>query len=89
MYMFFKGQLVVIALGAWALLALSLLTLFGSLDHAFYFAVSFLGFLVIAALFSPYVVRPRWKSRLDLAGIAGALAFGVIVVQKAMVFWEP
>lgn len=85
--MLFKGQQIVIVLGAWALLALVLLTLFGSLDYLFFFAIVFPGFLVIASLISPYVARPLWKSRLNYAGAAGMLAFAAIIVQKAMVFW--
>lgn len=85
--MLFKGQQIAIALGAWALIALALLALFGSLDYAFYYVITFLGFLVVAALASPYIVRPRWKSRLDYVALAGTLAFGLIVAQKALEMW--
>jgi hypothetical protein len=85
--MLFKGQQIVVALGAWALLVLALLVLFGSLDYAFYYVIAFLGFLVVAALASPYIVRPRWKSRQDYVAVAGTLVFGLIVAHKALEMW--
>ncbi len=66
--MLFKGQQIAVALGAWALLELALLALFGSLDYAFFYVIAFLGFLVVAALASPYIVRPRWKVPAGLCG---------------------
>jgi hypothetical protein len=86
--MLFKGQQIAVALGLWAMLALALLALFGSLDYEFFYAIAFLGFVVVAALASPYIVRPRWKTRLDLVAVAGTLAFGLIVVEKALVIWR-
>jgi hypothetical protein len=86
--MLFKGQQIAVALGAWALLVLALLALFGSLDYVFYYVIAFLGFLVVAALASPYIVRPRWKTRLDYVTLAGTLAFGLIVAQKALEVWR-
>jgi hypothetical protein len=86
--MLFKGQQIAVALAAWALIALALLTLFGSLDYTLFFVIAFLGFLVAAAVASPYIVRPRWKSRLDLTAVAGTLIFGLIVAQKALEIWR-
>lgn len=86
--MLFKGQEIVVAAGAWALLTLALLALFGSLDYAFYYVIAFFGFLVVAALAGPYIVRPRWKSRLDYVALAGTLAIGLIVAQKALEIWR-
>jgi hypothetical protein len=86
--MLFKGQQIVIALGLWVMLELALLALFGSLDYAFFYVIAFLGFIVVAALASPYIARPRWKSRLDYLAVAGTLAFGLIVAQKALEIWR-
>jgi hypothetical protein len=86
--MLFKGQQIAIALGLWVMLELALLALFGSLDYAFFYVVAFLGFIVVAALASPYIARPRWKARLDFLAVAGTLVFGLIVAQKALVIWR-
>jgi hypothetical protein len=86
--MLFKGQQIVVLLGALALLELALLTLFGSLDYVFFYVVAFVGFLVTAAMAAPYIVRPRWKSRLNYVAAAGTLVFGLIVAQKALTIWR-
>jgi hypothetical protein len=86
--MLFKGQQIAVALGLWVMLELALLALFGSLDYAFFYVIAFLGFLVVAALASPYIAKPRWKTRLDFVAVAGTLAFGLIVAEKALVIWR-
>jgi len=86
--MLFKGQQIAVALGLWAMLELALLALFGSLDYAFFYVIAFLGFLVVAALASPYIVRPRWKARLNYVAVAGTLGFGLIVAQKGLEIWR-
>ncbi len=86
--MMFKGQKIAVALGTWALLVLALLVLFDSLDYAFYYVIAFLGFLFMVGLAGPYIVRPRWKSRLDYVSLAGTLVFGLIVAQKALEIWR-
>ena len=85
--MLFKGQKIVVALGVWAMLELALLVLFRNTDYAYFFALAFLGYLVITATMGPYVIRPRWKSRLNYVTIAGALVFLLIVAQKTVEFW--
>jgi hypothetical protein len=85
--MLFKGQQVVVLLGAWALLELALLTLFRSLDYVFFYVVAFLGFLVLASLTSPYIARPRWRLRLNYVVAVGSLVFCLIVAQKALELW--
>lgn len=82
--MFFKGQQIVLLLGAWALLTLSLLMLFNALDAAYYFTLAFLGFLIISALISPYVLKPAWRSRLNYVTIGATLIFCMIIGQKAL-----
>ena len=86
--MLFKGQQIVVALGIWVLLVLALLTVFQSLDYTYFFILAFLGFIGITALTSPYTVRPRWKTGLDLTAVAGVLIFCLIVAQKALAMIE-
>ncbi len=86
--MLFKGQQIVVLVGAWALLVLALLTLFGSLSYEFFYIIAFLGFLVIASAASPYAARPRWKSRLNYVTAAGTLIFGLIIAQKFLTTWS-
>lgn len=79
-----KSQQLVVLLGAWALLALTILLLFGSLSITFYFTIAFLGFIILSALISPYTVKPAWKSRLNLVALAGLVLFCLAVVVKAI-----
>lgn len=84
--MLFKGQQIVLLLGAWVLLTLALLMLFNALDAAYYFTLVFLGFLIISALISPYVLKPAWRSRLNYVAIGATLIFCVIIGQKALAY---
>lgn len=83
--MLFKSQQIVILFGVWVWLTLMLLMLFKALDLTYFFAISFLGFLIISALISPYIVKPGWKSRLNYVTITATLVFCIILVQKALV----
>jgi peptidoglycan/LPS O-acetylase OafA/YrhL len=82
--MLFKGQQIVLLLGAWAMLTLAVLLLFNALDATYYFTLTFLGFLIISALISPYVLKPAWRSRLNYITIGATLIFCLIIVQKAI-----
>ena len=82
--MLFKSQQIVILLGVWVLLTLALLMLFKAMDVTYYFTISFLGFLILAALISPYVLKPLWKSRLNNVTIVATLVFCLLMVQKAL-----
>jgi|AGTN01.2.fsa_nt_gi hypothetical protein len=86
--MLFKGQQIVVLVGAWVLLLLALLTLFGSLSYEFFYVIAFLGFLILASAASPYVARPRWKSRLNYVTAAGTLIFVLIVAQQFLTIWS-
>ena len=82
--MLFKSQQIVILLGVWVLLILALLMLFNAMDLTYYFALAFLGFLIISSLISPYIIKPAWKSRLNYVTIACTLIFSLTLVQKAL-----
>ncbi len=83
--MLFKGQQIVLLIAAWAMLTLAVLLLFSALDAAYYFVLAFLGFLIISALISPYVLKPLWRSRLNYVTIIATLIFCLIIAQQALV----
>jgi hypothetical protein len=84
MAMLTKSQRLVYIFGAWALIALVLLTLLRSLNYEYFFILCLIGFIIIALLTGPFSVRPKWRSRVNLVIIMGALAFCAIIVKEAL-----
>lgn len=75
-----------VVFGAWAMTWIALLALFNSLDYEYLFAIDLLGLLIIVQLMSPYVMKPLWRSRLDLSMAVGMAIFGFLVFKKALYF---
>lgn len=84
MAMLTKSQRLVYTFGAWALAALVLLTLLRSLNYEYFFILCLIGFVIIALMAGPFTVRPKWRSRVNLAIILGALAFCAIILKEAL-----
>ncbi|AFC99304.1 hypothetical protein Mtc_0539 [Methanocella conradii HZ254] len=82
--MLIKSQKVVVAFSAWAILTLTLLTLFNSLNYEYLFVLDLLGLLVITQLLSPYTMKPKWRPRLDIFLMAGVAIFALLVSNKAL-----
>jgi hypothetical protein len=82
--MLVKSQKIVVAFGAWALAMLALLTLFNSLNYEYLFMLDLLGLLVIVQFISPYVMKPKWRSRLNIFLMAGMVAFAILIFNKVL-----
>ncbi len=79
-----KSQRIVVISGAWAVLALAVLSVFGSLGFEYFFVLCLIGFLVIVELSGPFASRPRWRSRVNAVILVGVVVFGLIVVGKVL-----
>lgn len=67
---------------AWLLVALVVLSWFGSLNYDLFYVVSLIGFLVVTELTAPLNRIQQWRSRLGLIAVAGFLGFAYLVVTR-------
>jgi hypothetical protein len=79
-----KSQKLVFIFAAWALLALTALTLFHQLSYEYFFILCLIGFPIIVLAIGPYTVKPAWRSRANLVVMLGAFAFAVLVVVEVL-----
>lgn len=81
--MLLRSQMILIAFGAWELITLMLLALLNNLSYEYVFVLDLLGLLVIVQLVSPYVIKPKWRSNLNIFLLVGVAIFSVLVLMKA------
>lgn len=79
-----KSQKIVVAFGAWAIAMLALLTIFNSLNYEYLFVLDLLGLLVIVQFLGPYIMKPKWRSRLNVFLMVGMAIFALIIFNKAL-----
>ena len=79
-----KNQKLVYIFGIWIVAVLSLLVLFKSLSLEYFFVLCLIGFLIIVELSGPFIVRPRWRARVNVVIAIGVLIFAIIVVNKVL-----
>lgn len=79
-----KSQKIVVAFGAWAIAMLALLTIFNSLNYEYLFVLDLLGMLVIVQFLGPYIMKPKWRSRLNVFLMVGMAIFALIIFNKAL-----
>jgi len=77
-----KNQKLVYTFGAWMFVVLALLVLLSSLSPEYFFVLSLIGFLIIVELSGPFTVKPRWRSRVNVAIAFGVVVFALIVLGK-------
>jgi hypothetical protein len=82
--MLVKSQKIVVAFGAWAIAMLALLTLFNCLNYEYLFMLDLIGLLVIVQFLGPYIMKPKWRSRLNVFMIVGVAAFALLIFNKAL-----
>ncbi|MCO8245568.1 MULTISPECIES: hypothetical protein [unclassified Haladaptatus] len=68
----------------WMLLCLFVLSLLGTYSNEIFFALVFIGFLVLVELTAPTAVTPRWRRRLRWFIVVGTLVFGYIIVHNIL-----
>lgn len=79
-----KSQKIVVAFGAWAIAMLALLTIFNSLNYEYLFVLDLLGLLVIVQFLGPYIMKPKWRSRLNVFLMAGVAIFALLIFNKTL-----
>ena len=79
-----KSQRLVFIFAAWALLALTALTLFHMLSYEYFFILCLIGFPIIVLAIGPYTVKPAWRSRANLVVFLGAIAFAALMVVEML-----
>jgi hypothetical protein len=79
-----KSQRLVIALSIWIFTVLALLIIFRSLSFEFFFILCLIGFLIIIELSGPFLVKPKWRSRVNIIVVLGVIVFAVIVFARVM-----
>lgn len=79
-----KSQKIVYVFGAWMLAVLTILVLLNNIIFEYFFAFSFIGFLIIVELSGPFTVRPAWTSRINIVIAIGAIAFAVIILNNVL-----
>lgn len=79
-----KSQKIVVAFGAWAIAMLALLTIFNSLNYEYLFVLDLLGMLVIVQFLGPYIMKPKWRSRLNVFLMAGVAIFALLIFNKTL-----
>lgn len=79
-----KSQRLVIALSIWIFTVLALLIFFKSLSFEFFFILCLIGFLIIIELSGPFLVKPKWRSRVNIIVVLGVIVFAVIVFVRVM-----
>lgn len=82
--MLVKSQKIVVAFGAWAIAMLALLTIFNSLNYEYLFVLDLLGLLVIVQFLGPYIMKPKWRSRLNVFLMAGVAIFALLIFNKTL-----
>ena len=82
-----KCETTIAAFGAWALFALAVLMVMDSLEIEYYMMLCITGFFAIAGVMGPYVVRPKWQSRLNRVMFAGLAVFLLLVARKVMLLY--
>jgi hypothetical protein len=83
--MFTKSQRLVLLFGGWTFLVLELMALFNDVSLEYFVMLCLTGQFVIVELSGPYLTKPRWLSRINLAVAIGALFFGALVIHKVLV----
>jgi hypothetical protein len=58
-----------------------MLTLFRYLDYRLIFLLDLLGLAVIIELTGPYLIKPLWRSRINMILFTGILIFIVLVLK--------
>jgi hypothetical protein len=79
-----KSQRIVVIFGAWAFLALAMLTAFNSIGYEYFFALCLVGFLLVVELSGPFGSMPRWRSRVNVVILLGVIVFGLILTKKVL-----
>jgi hypothetical protein len=79
-----KAQRIVMTFGGLAVFLLATLLIFDVLSLELYFMLCLIGFLVIVQTSGPFISRPRWRSRINIAIIAGIVVFALIVTGKIL-----
>jgi hypothetical protein len=79
-----KGLKVAYVSGGWMLATLALLILSNSLTVENFFIMSFTGLLIIVELSGPFIVKPVWRSRMDVLIAVGVLVFTLFFLAKVM-----
>ncbi len=79
-----KSQKLVFIFAAWALLALTALTLFHMLSYEYFFILCLIGFPIIVMAIGPYTVKPAWRSRANIVVVLGAIAFAALMVVEML-----
>jgi hypothetical protein len=79
-----KSQRLVFIFAAWALLALTALTVFHLLSYEYFFILCLIGFPIIALAIGPYTVKPAWRTRVNLVVMLGMFAFAALVVIEVL-----
>jgi len=79
-----RSQRLTYLFGGWMFVVLSLLALFGSVSYEYFFVLCLIGFLVIVELSGPFIVRPAWRSRVNIVIFLGVLVFSLIVLEKVL-----
>jgi hypothetical protein len=80
---FVRGQV------AWMVATVLGLALLGALSYELFFLLSFLGFLVVTGLTTPFNVTPAWRARLKWLILAGLLVVGYVVVRRILEILPP
>jgi hypothetical protein len=79
-----KSQRLVIALSIWIFTVLALLIFFKSLSFEFFFILCLIGFLIIIELSGHFLVKPKWRSRVNIIVVLGVIVFAVIVFARVL-----
>jgi hypothetical protein len=79
-----KSQKLVFIFAAWALLALTALTVLHLLSYEYFFVLCLIGFPIIVLATGPYTVKPYWRSRANLVVMAGAFIFAALMVFEVL-----
>lgn len=79
-----KSQKLVYIFGGWMFVVLSLLVLFGSINYEYFFVLCLIGFLIIVELSGPFMVKPAWRSRVNIVIAIGVVIFAFIVLKKVV-----
>jgi hypothetical protein len=82
--MLVQSQKIVVVFGAWSIAAIALLALSDKMDYGLLYALDLLGLLIIVQILSPYMIKPRWRSTLNIAMMIGVAIFCLLVISKAL-----
>ncbi|WP_266080502.1 hypothetical protein [Haladaptatus caseinilyticus] len=73
----------------WMLLCLFVLNVLQTYSGDLFFAMSFLGFLVLTELTAPVSLTPLWRRRLRWFIVFGFAVFGLIVIRRILAILPP